>query len=286
MRVIQTLLLILALSAMSSAINTAVASQIARPGVGLGFVPHKALYEIELENARSGSQIVNVEGHMYYEWSYDCEAWNSKHRFNVLYEYADSPAIRLTSDFSNFEAYDASTLDYSAIRRQNGVEYEKIIGHAKTDAGQTGRADFNNPEGLHYDLPVGTLYPMKHTLNVVEAIQDNQKFYNAVVFDGSDDEGPVEINAFIGNAIDVPYPENKSALALDKELLSAKANKVQLAFFPYQDKQEKADYEMDLILHHNSIISTMNVHYDDFTVRQKLIALEPIDQEKSKNACQ
>ena len=105
------------------------------------------------------------------------------------------------SDFSNFEAYDASTLDYSAIRRQNGVEYEKIIGHAKTDAGQTGRADFNNPEGLHYDLPIGTLYPMKHTLNVVEAIQDNQKFYNAVVFDGSDDEGAIDDSAVVDEIV-------------------------------------------------------------------------------------
>ena len=128
------------------------ASEYKKPGQELGFKAHKALYEVELENARSGSQIVNIAGHMYYEWDYGCDAWESKHRFNVLYEYADSPAMRITSDFSNLEAYDGSTLDYSVIRRQNGSQYEEIRGRAQSHTDKEGIADYNQPIGLEHKL--------------------------------------------------------------------------------------------------------------------------------------
>lgn len=279
------LLLIIALAPL--ALFTANATEIKRPGQELGFTPHKALYEVELANSRSGSQIVNIAGHMYYEWSYDCDAWSSKHRFNVLYEYADSPAMRITSDFSNFEAFDGSTLDYSALRSQNGDQYEEIRGHAKSYIDKKGGADYNQPQGLQHELPAGALYPMMHTAKVIEAIQQNKKFFNAVVFDGSDDDGPVEINAFIGKSVDSSAGfKNTEGLALDMGLLKGPANKIQLAFFPQAQKEENADYEMSLVLNHNSVISDMHISYDDFSVRQKLIALEAISPDKIKNACQ
>ena len=273
------------------AFSTAQATEIQKPVQGLGFIPHKALYEVELENARSGSRIVNIAGHMYYEWRYDCDAWHSKHRFNVLYEYADSPAMRITSDFSNFEAFDGSTLDYSALRSQNGDQYEEIRGHAQAYPDKKGQANFNQPEGLQQDLPAGALYPMMHTAKVIKAIKEKKKFLNAVVFDGSDDDGPVEINAFMGSSVDaLTGLDSQQNAALDANLLKGPANKVQLAFFPQTQKEEKADYEMSLTLNHNSVISDMQINYDDFSIRQKLIALEAMASEtpsgKTKNTCQ
>lgn len=280
-RHILLLMLIIAFSAASYA------SEIKIPGQELGFAPHKALYEVELANSRSGSQIVNIAGHMYYEWDYDCDAWTSKHRFNVLYEYADSPAMRITSDFSNFESFDGRALNYSVLRKQNGDQYEEIRGHSESFPDKEGEAQYNQPPGLSHKLPPGTLYPIAHTAKVIEAIKEGKKFYNAIVFDGSDDEGPVEINAFIGKPIDgIKEIETEATAALDKELLSGPAQRVQLAFFPQNGSEEKADYEMNLILHHNSIIGDMQIEYDDFSVRQKLIALEGIAPSKTQNTCQ
>ena len=49
-----------------------------------GFVPHKALYEIRLAETKSGSQIVNISGQMFYEWKSACDAWISDHRFRFF----------------------------------------------------------------------------------------------------------------------------------------------------------------------------------------------------------
>jgi len=282
MRIIMTLL------SMSALASPALTSEIKLPGQELGVAPHKALYEVKLQTARSGSQIVNIAGHMYYEWQYDCAAWNSKHRFNVLYEYADSPAMRISSDFSNFESFDGSTLNYSALRKQNGKQYEEIRGHARSYTDKKGEATYNEPEGLVQELPENTMFPTAHTLKTIEAIKAGQKFFNATIFDGSDDKGPVEINAFIGAPVKKPavlqtISDNK---ALDQELLNGPAQNVQLAFFPLNSDEQGADYEIDLTLHHNSVISDMLIDYGDFSVSQKLIAIEPIDQTETMKSCQ
>jgi len=264
------------------------ATEIKRPGEQLGFTPHKALYAVKLQSARSGSQIINIDGHMYYDWAYDCDAWTSKHRFNVLYEYADSPAMRISSDFSNFEKYDATTLDYSVIRYQDGRQYEGIRGQARSFADQKGEAIYNEPPGLVQSLPAGTLYPMAHTIKVLKAANDGEKFVNATVFDGSDGDGPVEINAFIGKqteraAIMDVAEDNK---ALDQSLINGKAREIQLAFFPLNKYEDQADYEMNLTLHDNSVISDMLINYSDFSVSQTLIAIEPTNTTEAAKSCQ
>lgn len=279
---------VISLFLVAVSLSHAFATEIKFPGQELGFKPHKALYEVKLQSARSGSQIVNISGHMYYEWQYDCDAWNSKHRFNVLYEYADSPTMRITSDFSNFESYNGLTLDYTAVRKQNGRQYEEIRGHARSYTDRKGEALYNEPVGLVQQLPENTLFPTKHTLKTVEAIKAGQKFYNATIFDGSDDNGPVEINAFIGAPIEKPavLQTISDNTAFDQSLLNGAANQVQLAFFPLNENEQEADYEIDLTLHHNSVISDMLIDYGDFSVTQNLIAIEAIDYKETTQSCQ
>lgn len=235
------------------------------------FVPHKALYEIELAVTRSGSQVINIAGQMYYEWRPTCDAWLSDHRFNMLYEYADAPPMRMASNFSTYESFDGKNLNFSSQRKSNGEIFEEIRGEA-----HEGVVTFRFPEEKEMELPEGTLFPVAHTIEVARQIKSGQKFYNTVIFDGSDMEGAVEVNSFIGEAID-PSKLITKRDGLDMELLKVPARKVRLAFFPSGSEEITADYEMDLIFHENGVISDMLVEYDDFSVTQKLIALEKIE---------
>ncbi|MGH1397961.1 MAG: EipB family protein [Alphaproteobacteria bacterium] len=234
------------------------------------FTPHKALYDISLKSVSNGSQIANISGKMYYEWHEDCDAWTSKHRFNLLYEYADEPAMRITSDFSTFESFDGKTLDFISRRKQNGELFEEVRGQAAN-----GQALFSAPGGLSYPLPDNTLFPMAHSKFVLQAIKDKQKFASAILFDGSDDEGPVLVNAIIG----APIP-NAEKFDAAQDLLNSPAHRVHLAFFPLSSTEQTPDYEIKLTLHENSIISDMDINYGAFSVWQELSALEPM-----ANAC-
>lgn len=238
------------------------------------FAAHKALYEIKLSSTRSGSQIANISGEMYYEWKSSCDGWLSDHRFNMLYEYADSPSMRITSNFSTHEYLDGSRLDFSSQRKNNGTLFENIRGYA-----EKGLATYTEPLGLSYELPADTMFPVYHTAAVLRQIRSGNKFFTTTIFDGSDTEGPIEASSFLIGDADITglYEENK---AIDQALLKSAAHNVRLAFFALnetQEQQSSSDYEMDLVFHENGIISKMSIDYDDFSITQNLIALEKIE---------
>ena len=245
-----------------------------------GFAPHKALYDIKLEETRSGSQVVNVSGQMFYEWTPDCDGWNSNHRFNLLYEYTDSQPLRITSDFSTFESYDGKAIHFNSQRKHDGALFEEVRGTAHMNEDHSGEALYTIPKNLSYELPQGTVFPIAHSMELARQMKAGKKFYSAVIFDGSDDKGPVEINSFIGKSANTIKPAALAGASMDKKLLDSPARDVRLAFFPLKDPSATSDYEMTMTLHENSVISDMRIEYDDFTVRQKLIALEP-----TENAC-
>jgi hypothetical protein len=242
-----------------------------------GFVPHKALYDIRLAGTRSGSQIVNISGRMLYEWRPKCDAWESNHRFDLSYEYADSPAMRITSDFTTYETHDGKTMNFSSQRRRDGALFEELRGYAALEENGTGKAVYTKPENLVFDLPAGSVFPMEHSLKVLENIQKKNRFYKAVIFDGSDQEGPVEINAFIGKPVNaLAALEGKKLPSVDASLLKGAARQVRLAFFPLREDSPASDYEMTMEFLENGIISDMLIEYHDFSVSQKLVALEKL----------
>ena len=56
-----------------------------------------------------------------------------------------------------------------------------------------------------------------------------------------------------------------------------------MAFFPTLGNDVTSDYELTMAFHENGIISDMIIEYGDFSVRQKLIALEKVSADTCKN---
>ena len=152
------------------------------PALQAGFVPHKALYDIKLSGKKSGSQIVNIAGQMMYEWESGCQGWTSNHKFNLTYEYADSPPMRITSDFSTFEPFDGSNFNFVAQRKRDGELFEELLGNATLGEEGAGQITFRMPPDTTYDLPAGSMFPMRHTLAVQDNIRAGKKFFNATTF--------------------------------------------------------------------------------------------------------
>ncbi len=232
---------------------------------------HRAIYDLDMVATRSGAQIIDVHGKMFYEWGPSCDAWVTNHRFNLVYEYADSPGMRISSDFTTHELKDGSTFNFSSRRSRDGKLYQDLRGHSNLQ-----EATFTAPDNLRFDLPKGTLFPTAHTLRMLEEMHKGARFYSANIFDGSDEEGPIEVNTFFGepvNAMQSIKPSDK----LDMSLLNTPARRVRMAVFPLDGEEEESDYEMTMVLHDNGIISDMIIDYDDFSVRQSLVALEKIN---------
>lgn len=245
------------------------------PGELEKLAAHKAIYDVRLATRTSDSQVLNISGKMYFEWKPGCDAWTTDHRFNLDYEYADSPPMKVSSDFSTYEPFDGKSLNFTARRSRDGALFQELRGKAEIGTNGAGEAVYTMPEDLAFDLPKGILFPSGHTIALLKAIHDGKKFLSATTFDGSDEDGPVEINTFVGKETPAPA-QIDAAPEIDAALLKTKSWTIRMAFFPLSQPDAGADYEMTARFHENGIITDMDVEYHDFSVTQKLVALESV----------
>ena len=242
----------------------------------VGVHPHRALYEVSLSSVTSGGQLVDIRGKMFFEWKKTCESWTTDHRSTLVYEYADGTSTRINSDFASYETLDGKDLNFSSRRENNGALFEEFRGHASRNVNADGAAVYSMPNNLNFTLPKNTFFPMQHTSEILERARKGEKFFNATLFDGSDDQGPQQVNVFIGGSVD-PMKALHVNKNIDLALLKSPAYRMRLAFFPSDDDTGAAEYEMDLTTLDNGVVSDIKIFYDTFTLTQKLVALQNID---------
>jgi hypothetical protein len=239
---------------------------------------HRAVYDIKMVSAKTGSQVMDVRGKMMFTLKKSCDGWISDHKFDVDYEYTGSNPMQIQSKFTSFEKFDGQQLRFSSTRLANGEKDQVLRGLAKI-GGQASKqakqnfAEYSVPESLHFDLEPRTLFPVQHTISLLESAQAGKKIVNATVFDGTDEFGPVEVNAVIGKKIETP-----SAPKNTHELLKHSGWAMQMAVFPIggDETNPLSDYEMSLTLLENGVIQDMIVDYHSFVVSQTLVAVEPV----------
>lgn len=238
---------------------------------------HKAIYDIRMKSTQTGSQVMDVRGKMLFTFKKSCDGWISNHKFALNYEYTGSPPVDVETNFTSFEGFGGKSLNFSSNRLTNGEPDQQLRGLATVTGDGKNIAKYSIPEDLSFVLTGNTLFPAAHTLRLIEAAQKGEKIVNAQVFDGSDDKGPVEINAIIGKRT-LPQPDTK----LDKALAGGEGWSMRLAVFPtaQDDNQTISDYEMTMNLLENGVIKDMTVDYHNFSVTQKLVAIEPLKEDK------
>lgn len=251
------------------------------------FAAHKALYDFSLVSVTSGAGITDIRGNMFYEQDDACDAWTTDHRFTVTYYYPERQPVVNSSHYVAWEAKDQSQFQFSSERQENGILTELLRGSVEREKDGAATAQYVRPEELSFQLPAGYMLPTAHLREVVKHAKAGDRFYNAVMFDGTDADGPIEVNVFIGKKLSkaaraqrVPK-EAKAGQVLEKDLLASEAWPVRMAVFPLMETQNMTPaYEMDVILHENGVVSYALVDYKSFKVEQRLTALESLPLRK------
>lgn len=246
-------------------------------------VPHKALYRLKLTALHAGSPITEIGGEMYFKWEDVCDAWSTDHRFKIEYYYTDRPSVTVTNHFVAWEDKAGDRMHFLSEGYTDGVLDQKNRGEAIRQEDGSGIADYREPVGMSHRLPKGFYFPADHTIETIRQAMAGNSFFHAVMFDGTDDEGPSEINAFIDQTqtplrVKELY-DDKSGI--DQSLLTGQYWDTRLAFFPLEATPESSvmpDYEMRVRLHENGVVSDIVVEYDKFSVRQELVALSELPE--------
>ncbi|HXQ51261.1 MAG TPA: cell envelope integrity EipB family protein [Stellaceae bacterium] len=244
-------------------------------GLAADIQPHRALYSLTLDSAKSGSGVIGATGAMYYEWGETCDGWTIEQRFRLRLAYAEADNSDLSSTLVTWEAKDGLRYRFNERRLKDGEPDEDIHGEAHLDGpGKGGAAEFGRPESATITLAPGVIFPTAHTLLLIERARAGDQFISRQVFDGSTVDNASQITAVIGSQIKAgDEPNGKVG---PSPVLQRPSWRIRLAFFPPNGSAELPDYELGIRLYDNGATTDMLLDYGDYVIRATLDEIEAL----------
>jgi len=229
-------------------------------------VAHRAFYSLKLGSVRTGSDFVGASGNMGLSMERTCDGWTMSQTLRM--DLATSSGEQVVQDlrFTGWESDDGTQYRFFASNNVNGVR-EDFRGRALTHAPKgEGDANFRIPEGKKIPLPEGTMFPLGHTLWLIERALAGDRQVSRTVFDGADGQGPQMVSAFIG-------PKQKSGDHISKAQAAALGPlserpgwNIRMGFYELGTQQAVPDYEVEILQLDNGVTLGLTLDYQDFTV--------------------
>ena len=247
-------------------------------GIADKVLSHRALYEISLKSARTGSGISDVKGRIVVEWSDACDGFTMNQRFYT--ELNDSQGNLTASDrwISSWEAQDGSSFRFDLTDYLNGQLAERATGKASLSGQKTGdkQVRYGAPEERLVPLPDKTIFPTQHTFQMLEAAKKGQKIHSSTVFDGSVDGEFYDVVAFIAGPASQAKMSAISSIPGGDDLQKMKNWNVVIAYYPHGADQELPEYEFSFVLFENGVASDLVMDYSDFSLQGALSSVESL----------
>jgi hypothetical protein len=231
---------------------------------------HRALYELTLDSAREGRQIATAHGTMGYEVVDVCDGWATRQRLRMTITNSDGQDTDMDSDYATWEAKDGLSFRFHMVQKSDSAITNQTDGSATlTRTGGPGEVQYRLPKDAKADLPAGTLFPMVHTLAIINAARDGKKFLALPLFDGTDEDG------FEYSSIAV-LGWKPPAVSEHPILTPLASTRVRIAFFDHANEASTPTYEVAMRYWENGVADAMLMDFGDFVMNAKLKELTPI----------
>lgn len=243
-------------------------------------VPHRAVYDMHMTSSKNGSAMTDVEGEMTYSWSDSCDGWTVEQKLALKYYPAEGDVSERITTLNSWEAKNGKSYRFASRTMTDGEETDNLRGSATLGL-LGGEAKITVPPGAKpIRITSDTLFPSAHTLLLLDNAKQGSKFLNRVVFDGADERGQVEINAFIGKPDSTFDKEKVPTAIVASPLIQGNAYPIRLAFFGLETGADQPDYEMELKLMGNGVARSLLIDFGDFILSGSLKKLEELPKPK------
>lgn len=267
--------LLLASWMLSVSLFSVAASAASAPRAG-ELLPHRASYLLSLGHNLSGSDVVNVQGVMAYEFADACDGWTTTQKARLKFFYDDGRTDVVGWNLNSWESKDGKRYRFFMRNLDGDNVTSEYKGEAEMPApGQPGLVRFETPAQKQLVLPRGTLFPTAHSLALFHHLAAGDPTFLATVFDGSDDKGPMEISAALAGSSKPAAEQAK----LSPLLAAGPVYRLSLAFFAPQGEATTGDeatpqQEQSISIYANGVIDRLGLDYGSFTVDAVLKKLE------------
>ncbi len=266
--------LLLGLAVVGAFANSSVAFV---PGGAVNLVPHRAVYEMTLDQSRPASGVAGVQGRMVFEFAGSgCDGYTMNMRLVTRIEGETGRSSTTDLRSSTWEEGRGKRFRFNSSQYRGEKLEESTSGDAERAAS---RSDVDvhvsgpKPKELKVSGPV--LFPTQHSLAILEAAKQGKSVLQARVYDGSGKGDKVyATTAFIGKPVKPGAKRPEKRVKNDEALDKLVSWPVSISYFDNDEPGETPVYQLGFRFYENGISRDLVIDYGDFAIKGDLSSLE------------
>ncbi|MDO8287948.1 MAG: DUF1849 family protein [Parvibaculum sp.] len=243
--------------------------------------PHRAVYDLSLDQASSAGGVASLEGRMVLEWrgGPSCDGYTSEQR--VVTRTTDDMGQLSVSDvrLSAWESVDGNEFRFDRTEYTDGVLGAQEFGKAKR---ADGKVILELEYGDPIELPGDLQFPNAFNTGLSKAISRGQPSYVNLLFDGAQ-KYATNVTAFIAKGEQMPGDAGNIQIKNASEgvtLAQMKVRTVHVSYFdmnpeePTDTADTSPSFEMDYTAFPNGVMGTLKLIYQDASIKGTLQDVE------------
>ena len=264
----------------------AVTAQAEQPLLGVGpLAPHRAVYEIGLDNSRGGTTVSDMTGRMVYELTGSaCEGYTQNMRFVTRMTNQDGAATVTDMRTSSWEDAFAKAFRFNSSQYKDTKLEEATDGDAnRTGPGGEVKVELSKPSKKGLRLKRDTYFPVQHSIALLAAARKGDRIFLADLYDGSEKGEKVYATAsFIGRAKPAGYNRTLPVVPSAERLDALASWPVSISYFEEGSEHKDAvpSYELAFLYFENGVSRRLYIDYGEFSVRGELKSLTFLEPTK------
>ncbi len=247
--------------------------------VPVALIPHRAIYDLSLAEARGNSEVASVSGRIVYDFDGNaCQGYSLD--FRQVSQLDTGEGRTSTSDLrsTTWEGADAKTFKFTSQNFVDESLVDSVDGHAEHDATKTA-VDLEKPQQKSLDLDAGVVFPTEHMVRAIDAARAGKTILNFPVFDGSETGDKVfDTLTVIGRKIAPDERNHDDAAASEPKLAGVARWPVTISYFEKGNAEDSSEqtpvYAIGFELYENGVSRALTLDYNDFVVVGKLTSLQ------------
>jgi hypothetical protein len=270
------------------AMATGVAAGKADAAASGAFLPHQALYELNLLKSRGSNSINSARGRILYDFSGNaCEGYTSE--FRQVSEMDSGEGKVTLSDLrsTSWEDGQGKSYRFKIDSRMNDTDSSPVDGVAER-TGDHITVKLKQPQTKTFTLDGSTVFPTEQIQRIIAAAKDGKSVIELSVYDGSDN-GEKVYNTL--SVIGQPIPGDRTIAVPDPSTENGVMKSMTRwpVTVSYYDRDAKANdgeqtpvYAMSFELFENGVSRALVLDYNDFVISGALGKLNVKDSKPCK----
>ena len=208
----------------------------------------------------SNSSLLDANGAMSYKIQETCDSWATETQVRMEYIYQEKQVVESLWNFESRESKDGQSYSFFLTQNDNGLDVERLSGNVLK--GMVRLTNHLKSHRMEFNLPDGTIFPIKHLQLLLNRVQRKDKIFFSRVFDGGGKDKLFNINSIIidRDAKKRDYLVDNNSGIYEKKVL------IQMAYFLFSGVKEEPDFELSVHLRDNGVADKIIQNFGDIVL--------------------